>query len=262
MTSSGLAPMQHDQCPHRRQRHTERYGMGGTASEDGGPQSRCWSRQPRADTKGQAEGGGGAASSPRPPAGSSLPAPSAPVCPQPRAAGRRPTRSAEEGAAVWRAEGPASPCWECGLSSSPSEPGTRLVLRASPQLLAGHCQAQPTPGHSPLPGTSGGDGLPPGGPPPGPGPRPQPGLAAGGAGRDRGTVRPLPALAPTTALGSPLPTEPTGPWGLRPAAQTTWPLLKPAHYSKAIIYARDAPGTAGPVAASSCSHRPGQGVSA
>lgn len=180
VTSSGLAPMQHDQCPHRRQRHTERYGMGGTASEDGGPQSRCWSRQPRADTKGQAEGGGGAASSPRPPAGSSLPAPSAPVCPQPRAAGRRPTRSAEEGAAVWRAEGPASLCWECGLSSSPSEPGTRLVLRARPQLLAGHCQAQPTPGHSPLPGTSGGDGLPPGGPPPGSGPRPQPGLAAGG----------------------------------------------------------------------------------
>lgn len=84
----------------------------------------------------------------------------------------------------------------------------------------------------------------------------------GGAGRDRGTVRPLPALAPTTALGSPLPTEPTGPWGLRPAAQTTWPLRKPAHYSEAIIYPRDAPGTAGPVAASSCSHRPGQGVSA
>lgn len=163
---------------------------------------------------------------------------------------------------MWRAEGPASLCWECGPSGSPSEPGTRLVLQASPQLLAGHCQAQPTPGHGPLPGTSGGDGLPPGAP------RQALALARsrawlpGGAGRDRGTVRPLPALAPTTALGSPLPTEPTGPWGLRPAAQTTWPLLKPAHYSKAIIYARDAPGTAGPVAASSCSHRPGQGVSA
>lgn len=67
MTSSGLAPMQHDQCPHRRQGHTERYGMGGTASEDGGPQSRCWSRQPRADTKGQAEGGGGRPPLPGPP---------------------------------------------------------------------------------------------------------------------------------------------------------------------------------------------------
>lgn len=189
--------------------------------------------------------GGGAASPPRPPAGSSLPAPSAPVCPQPRAAGRRPTRSAEEGAAAWRAEGPASLCWECGLSGSPSEPGTRLVLRASPQLLAGHCQAQPTPGHSPLPGTSGGGGLPPGGC----WPRPRHGAP---------TARARPHHSP----GVPPSDRADRPWGLRPAAQTTWPLLKPAHYSKAIIYPRDAPGTAGPVAASSCSHRPGQGVSA
>lgn len=78
VTSSGLAPMQHDQCPHRRQRHTERYGMGGTASEDGGPQSRCWSRQPRADTKGQAEGGGGQPPLPGPPPE----APAGPVCPR------------------------------------------------------------------------------------------------------------------------------------------------------------------------------------
>lgn len=222
------------------------------------------------------------------PPGSPPEAPACPSAPRLSAAPRsrsRSTRLAGEETDTQRRKDQASPLLGLGPEQGPPEPAVRPVLQASLQLLAGRCQAQPTSRSESPPWPARGsertdrqDREPGAAPVPSPLPPPLARQAVSPGGTSHGPPRPpqdpASSLAPTPrgCSGTPHPRPPlssradAGLRGALPAAQTTWPYLKPAHYSKTIISPRDAQGTAACLFQAPhplfphCLHRPGQAL--